>query len=71
MKNGILQLAAKIPVPEKGQRIIVGIDGLSRSGKTTIGNFLHGHYVEQGVPAVAILLDDNIVDESDDHLISN
>ena len=62
MKNGILQLAAKIPVPEKGQRIIVGIDGLSRSGKTTIGNFLHGHYVEQGVPAVLIHLDDYIVE---------
>lgn len=62
METELQKLIDVIPVPSNAERFIIGIDGLSRSGKTTIGNFLYSHYVEKGVPAVLLHLDDYIVE---------
>lgn len=62
METELQKLIDVIPVPSNAERFIIGIDGLSRSGKTTIGNFLYSHYVEKGVPVVLLHLDDYIVE---------
>lgn len=64
MKTELQKLVDAIPVPSNDERVIIGIDGLSRSGKTTIGNFLCSYYVEKGVPAVLLHLDDYIVERN-------
>jgi len=62
METELQKLIDEIPLPAKNQRMIIGIDGLSRSGKTTIGNLLHAYYVKTGVPVILIHMDDFIVE---------
>lgn len=45
------------------ERLILGIDGLSRSGKTTISRLAGGYLKERGIPYCLIHLDDLIVEK--------
>jgi len=46
----------------EGQRFILGIDGLSRSGKTTFTTKLKQHLQEKNIPIVIFHIDDYIVE---------
>lgn len=63
MKEALGQIIEKLPVRESGRRLVIGIDGLSRAGKTTIAAELMLHYKNSGVPAVLFHLDDFIVEK--------
>lgn len=45
-----------------GQRLIVGVDGLSRSGKTTVANELQQRVIEMGEDVCVFHIDDHIVE---------
>ncbi|WP_303981964.1 kinase [Niallia circulans] len=61
MQDHINAIAASIPTPAKGKRVVVGIDGLSRSGKTTIVKKLQACLHEKGFSVTVLHLDDYIV----------
>ena len=63
MKN-ISEILNAMPHLEKGQRWILGIDGLSRSGKTTYVNELYQQLQEQAVPVVIFHIDNFIVERN-------
>ncbi|MEI2357915.1 kinase [Mesobacillus zeae] len=46
----------------KGNRFILGLDGLSRSGKTTIAEELSKHLEEKNIPFYVFHMDDHIVE---------
>lgn len=48
----------------QNKRFILGIDGLSRSGKTTLTNMLLSMLYEREIEGIAIHLDDHIVERS-------
>jgi uridine kinase len=54
----------KILTIEKGKRLIVGIDGLSRSGKTTLVKKLSLHWEETNTPYYIFHIDDHIVERN-------
>lgn len=62
MEEKMSEILKRIPKIEPGKRIIVGIDGLSRSGKTTISTRLKEVFLETQVPVHLFHLDDFIVD---------
>ncbi len=43
-------------IPEEGKRLIVGIDGLSRSGKTTFAKKLVENQREKAIPVLVLIL---------------
>ncbi|XEC96307.1 kinase [Paenibacillus tarimensis] len=49
-----------IPKLEAGQRFVLGLDGLSRSGKTTLAEKLHRVMLEKNVPVHVFHIDDYI-----------
>ncbi|WP_102028405.1 kinase [Salirhabdus sp. Marseille-P4669] len=51
-----------IPTVSNSERFIVGIDGLSRSGKTTYTNLLHQKLIEYQMPILVFHMDDFIVE---------
>jgi len=61
LQDHINAIAASIPTPAKGKRVVVGIDGLSRSGKTTIVKKLQACLHEKGFSVTVLHLDDYIV----------
>ncbi|UQZ73354.1 uridine kinase [Niallia circulans] len=61
MQDHINAIAASIPIPAKGKRVVVGIDGLSRSGKTTIVKKLQACLHEKGFSVTVLHIDDYIV----------
>lgn len=61
--NAYLQgLIAHIPPLDKGQRFILGIDGLSRSGKSTLTRALEEQMHKKNIPCFTIHIDDHIVE---------
>jgi len=60
MRNGLKQIERSIPNLKDGERFLLGIDGLSRAGKTTITKQLKHLLVEKNIPHVIIHLDDLI-----------
>ncbi|EDL66771.1 kinase [Bacillus sp. SG-1] len=48
---------------KKGNRFILGIDGLSRSGKTTLTKSLCESLKEQDIPHIVFHIDDHIVEK--------
>jgi len=48
----------------KGKRIVVGIDGLSRSGKTTMVKKLEASLLERGLSVKVLHIDDYIVERN-------
>ncbi len=62
LEDSILTLVEKIPQLENGNRVILGIDGLSRSGKTTFANKVKQALQEKNVPLQIFHIDDYIVE---------
>lgn len=58
MEDKIKLLLASIPVIEQGSRVILGIDGLSRSGKTTLARMLSHMLQEINVQTCVFHLDE-------------
>lgn len=57
-------LLGSIPNPITGQRYILGLDGLSRSGKTTLTNKLKDALRRRNIEVLVFHLDDYIVERS-------
>lgn len=57
-------LLGSIPNPITGQRHILGLDGLSRSGKTTLTNKLKDALRRRNIEVLVFHLDDYIVERS-------
>ena len=62
MEELITQITERLPAIDSGGRLVVGIDGLSRSGKTTLTAKLMAHYEKENIPAISFHLDDLIVE---------
>lgn len=62
MEESISEIMTMIPRPKRGERIIVAIDGLSRSGKTTIVNKIKQHLLDEKEPLCVFHIDDYIVE---------
>jgi uridine kinase len=62
MEDNLFTLLDKIPKIEEGNRFVLGIDGLSRSGKTTFVSKLKQVLQEKNVPVSIFHIDDYIVE---------
>ncbi|MCM3666369.1 kinase [Mesobacillus subterraneus] len=62
LENKLLAILKVIPEMEQGQRFILGIDGLSRSGKTTLVKKVEDYLREKNVSVCIFHLDDYIVE---------
>lgn len=62
MDEQINEIISKIPRLEQGKRVILGIDGLSRSGKTTFVNKLIDVLKVKKIPFYVFHIDDHIVE---------
>ena len=63
MKKVIRNLLNQLPKLTENQRFILGIDGLSRSGKTTFSNMIKRLLKEKNIPVCLFHIDDFIVDK--------
>lgn len=63
LEDNILTISNKMPKLEPGQRFILGIDGLSRSGKTTLTKKLVTHLQDKQIPVCLFHMDDYIVEK--------
>ncbi|WP_442596499.1 kinase [Neobacillus sp. D3-1R] len=59
-----MDIVTKIPKFEKGKRLILAIDGLSRSGKTTLVKELGKYWDETNTPYHIFHIDDHIEERS-------
>ncbi|WP_430115580.1 kinase [Neobacillus rhizosphaerae] len=64
MNEQIKMIVNKIPKLEEGKRFIIGIDGLSRSGKTTLVKHLSQLLTEEKLPYYVFHIDDHIVERN-------
>ncbi|MFD0051279.1 kinase [Actinomycetes bacterium NPDC127524] len=64
MDNDINILLKQIKDNHTGNRYIAGIDGLSRSGKTTLVNRLSEYLKKNNIPYVIFHIDDHIVERN-------
>ena len=64
MEDEVVQILKRLPPLQRGELLIVGIDGLSRSGKTTLAAGLVQHFEKKEIPAISFHLDDFIVERS-------
>ncbi|WP_233208585.1 kinase [Planomicrobium sp. MB-3u-38] len=62
MEELITQITERLPAISGGIRLVVGIDGLSRSGKTTLTAKLLANYEKENIPVISFHLDDLIVE---------
>ncbi|MGV3465074.1 MAG: kinase [Heyndrickxia sp.] len=62
MEDSVLTVLKEIPRVKAGQRFILGIDGLSRSGKTTLVTELKQHFLEDNTAVSVFHIDDYIVE---------
>jgi uridine kinase len=62
LEDKILNIANKILKLEQNHRIVVGIDGLSRSGKTTLTNKIEQYLQEKNISVCLFHIDDYIVE---------
>ena len=60
MRNILKQIERNIPDLKDGERFILGIDGLSRAGKTTLTRQLSNLLLDKNIPHMIIHLDDLI-----------
>ena len=63
LEDKILSITNKIPKLEHNQRFILGIDGLSRSGKTTLTKKLVTHLQYKNIPVCLFHIDNYIVEK--------
>lgn len=59
----LTKLIASIPKLANGERLIIGIDGLSRSGKTTFVHKIETYLLEEKIPVHIFHIDDYIVEK--------
>lgn len=52
MEESISKVVTMMPRTENGERMVVAVDGLSQSGKTTIGNKIKQYFLDQKSPCV-------------------
>ena len=64
MNEQIKKIVSMIPKLEEGNRFILGIDGLSRSGKTTLVKHLSQMLTEEKIPFYVFHIDDHIVERN-------
>jgi uridine kinase len=64
LEDKILNLLKKIPKVEQGQRVVLGIDGLSRSGKTTFVKNIEQRIQETDISVCIFHIDDYIVERN-------
>lgn len=64
LEHKILHIVNKIPKLEQGQRIVLGIDGLSRSGKTTLTKKVVQHLQEKNISVCLFHIDNYIVEKN-------
>ncbi|MGE6489224.1 kinase [Paenisporosarcina sp. NPDC076898] len=64
MQDCILSSLKEIPKVKQGQRLVLGIDGLSRSGKTTFVKNVEQHFQEKDIPLFIFHIDDYIVERN-------
>ncbi|WP_337017989.1 kinase [Oceanobacillus massiliensis] len=62
MEVKIKKLLKIIPKVEHGQKVVIGVDGLSRSGKTTIVREIERHIQEKNILSCVFHIDDYIVE---------
>ncbi|MFB4166896.1 kinase [Virgibacillus sp. JSM 102003] len=62
MEDKITNALKKIPKVEQGQKVVLGIDGLSRSGKTTLVRNIEQHIQEENIFTCVLHIDDYIVE---------
>ncbi|NRD76959.1 hypothetical protein HPT25_05555 [Bacillus sp. BRMEA1] len=62
MNNNILSIFTQIPKVEIGHRVVLGIDGLSRSGKTTFVKEIGKLLETKEIPVCIFHIDDYIVE---------
>ncbi|MBP1949903.1 kinase [Virgibacillus litoralis] len=62
MEDKITNSLKKIPKVEQGQKVVLGIDGLSRSGKTTLVRNIEQHIQEKNIFTCVLHIDDYIVE---------
>ena len=62
LEDKIMKLLKRIPKVERGQKIILAIDGLSRSGKTTFVRNIEQHMREKNNSVYIFHIDDYIVE---------
>lgn len=62
MEERLSILLKSIPTVQTGYRMVLGIDGLSRSGKTTCAEKLCNVFHEKNVPTCVLHMDDFIVE---------
>lgn len=62
LEDKIKILLEKIPKIEQGQKVVIGIDGLSRSGKTTIVRKIEQYIQEKNILFCVLHIDDYIVE---------
>lgn len=64
MNEKVQKIVKMIPTLEEGKRLILGIDGLSRSGKTTLVKQLVQKLKEEKIPSYVFHIDDHIVNRN-------
>ena len=62
MDEKIQNLLGKMANVKQGQKLVVGIDGLSRSGKTTLVKNIVQHFKEKNISVCIFHIDDYIVE---------
>jgi uridine kinase len=62
LEDNVLTVLKSIPNIEKGQRFTLGVDGLSRSGKTTLVKEVENHLQELNITVYIFHLDNYIVE---------
>lgn len=62
MEDMITQITERLSAIDSAGRLVIGIDGLSRSGKTTLTAKLEEYYKSENTPAISFHLDDLIVE---------
>ncbi|WP_226670306.1 kinase [Metabacillus litoralis] len=71
LEDKITNLFKKIPKVKQGQKVVLGIDGLSRSGKTTIVRNIEQHIQEKNILTCVLHIDDYIVERERRYNTSN
>ncbi|WP_371068821.1 kinase [Sediminibacillus sp. JSM 1682029] len=62
LEENISNVVKMFPEVERNQKVVIGIDGLSRAGKTTFVQSIERHMQEKKIPVCVFHIDDYIVE---------
>ncbi|WP_232824121.1 kinase [Paraliobacillus zengyii] len=62
MEDKIVNILKEIPKVEQGKKVVLGIDGLIRSGKTTFVRYIEQYIQEKNISVCIFHIDDYIVE---------